>query len=118
MWSRGHGDGKERRERAQHVPAAPPDRADGEYGDTGDDEELDVDQQLFSENDDPAPLEGIDQDDQMAEAADDPMLGLTPAQRAARVANDAGHWEPRAGSTQRGSRFRASSSKHGSADRR
>ncbi|WP_288992781.1 hypothetical protein, partial [uncultured Marinobacter sp.] len=84
----------------QHLPAQDPNT---DQGDTGAAEDLDFEQQLWSENDDPPPLDDLDPAAPPAPGldteVDESLLGLTPAQRARRIQDDAGLWPPRFGST-------------------
>eukprot|EP00972_Heterocapsa_arctica_P097863 14438162-Heterocapsa_arctica.AAC.1 len=51
---------------------------------------------MFHEADDPPPF---DEAPAAQEVVDEALLDLTPAQRARRVQDDAGHWPTRAGSS-------------------
>eukprot|EP00972_Heterocapsa_arctica_P090914 13412750-Heterocapsa_arctica.AAC.1 len=67
----------------QLLPAADPDAVQRELGDgeedgDGPDGDTDLEQQFFSENDDPPPEDPAAEQ----EAVDETLLGMTPAQRA------------------------------------
>jgi hypothetical protein len=90
-------------EMVQHLPAGEPNAAQREPGDDDDDddkekEDVDFEQQLFHEDDDPVDLTAPVAE-QLAAERDESLTGLTPQQRARRVQDDAGHWAPRRGST-------------------